>query len=1230
MNNSQIKQLEIQKSHLNTPQKLQNQEVFKDRLAIQGNKAVNQQQEQVVNQQNYIRSRILSVSNDIQDAKNIMQNAQIKMLMEEYDMKFNPKNKRIRPTIRDPYLSKSQSSLISSIGATLNSQSQQALIEQKGGDQKNDQDIFVDRLQELVADYQLGGEENKDKSLNLPTISSKIVSKISNQINKINQNMQQQSKESIYSAQKAFTQSTLNTDQSYQKQKSIFQTELKHSKQRRQSLQRRSFSEKKLRRADSSDIYEIDKQILEKETATNNSINFTQLNDTTAAHILTSPSEKKLSSPKKIAQKPKNLDFIQNLSNYSQQNWTELLHQRINNLDYQNASKDTAARGKQLIQLFESFIINEINQCSQEEIAMSNSLVLNEVCKHLEDMQFYNDTLLKKVKDNRKEKEELEVIELFGFCMKFNNPEHSDEFILELKSFFERKYLNLIKKLRMNGNTSTQLFIDTLQNFEVFFKLYKDKLILTRQKVDSLSQELEESHKLIKALEERAQTQHLARDRIEIEYRVKSREDLAEIQSRYELLYNQRVEESKSQIKKLEQNIESLKDQIKQKEAELDKKQGNIENYEKLLNKKKVDASTQIQLHIMPYVQNQQPRITPQQDIIQQNAPQQQQNSNPFSSFGNEFMSPFTFSKICSGAFISLILTECVFHDFSLFYRHKFCSFYANQSYNHLVNFCHYFFITKFGNKVIGEIFLKNFVLSLQEYSQEGILRFIIFCQLTGLDIQQQPQITQNQLTKNNLNRSTMSSISMTSQQNAQQSFSQFVKKIFWESKQSYIIYIRVAILFRKSLLKNTNSQQHIMSGIYSLFDNTELLNKAGQTEGYENASILITRAQPIIQEIIADHLPKQESVLEVFKRFQSYIKQPVNKQKQKSPYKQVLIQEDDNDEKIEQASSSTIKNIKNSNKIQNQNKQNVSGLRVTMDQIAFFIIDYLADLKNQQLDHFMASIKSIQNQKRTPNISIKDFTDSFNQYFAYSPFISDSQQYTDDLFSKFTMNSTTALSGGEDQRKLALKPFLMALFDEYNEYDSQNLSFYLSTEYLSQQAQQNLEKIQPFNNQQQLLIAPKTHTSQSNRLNKTQEAKRSNSNNKKQTDGIAVSQKNLLNEITVQQTSEQQIIQILQEDIFDVPNNITTIFESYEQLKPLIKSEETLDERIKLENDKLKSLFQQLNKIKYELKQSSENNPTVSFQPRKSYIDTVKFVQQNLNNLMLLATSKIKLSANF
>ncbi|EAS02427.2 hypothetical protein TTHERM_00728860 (macronuclear) [Tetrahymena thermophila SB210] len=1228
MNNLQLKQLEVQKSHLSTPQKLQNQEILNDRLIIQGNKTINQPQEQVINQQNYIRSRILSVSNEVQDAKNIMQNAQIRMLMQEYDMKFNPKNKRIRPTIRDPYLSKSQSSLISSIGATLNSQSQQMVIEQKGGDLKNDQDIFIDRLQELVTDYQQSSEENKDKQLNLPTISSKIVHKISNQINKINQNMQYQSKESLYTAQKAFTQSTMNTDQSYQKQKSIFQTELKQTKQRRQSLKTRSFSEKKLRRGDSSDIYENDKQILEKET--NISINFTQLNDTTAAHILTSPSEKKLTSPKKIAQKPKNLDFIQSLSNYSQQNWTELLHQRINNLDYQNASKDTTARGRQLIQLFESFIINEINQCSQEEIAMSNSLILNEVCKHLEDMQFYNDTLLKKVKDNRKEKEELEVIELFGFCMKFNNPEHSDEFIQELKSFFERKYLNLIKKLRMNGNTSTQLFIDTLQNFEVFFKLYKDKLSLTRQKVDSLSQELEESHKLIKALEERAQTQHLARDRIEIEYRVKSREDLAEIQNRYELLYNQRVEESKNQIKKLEQNIESLKDQIKQKDAELDKKQTEIENYEKRLNKKKVDASTQIQLHIMPYVQNQQPKVTPQQDILPQNV-SQQQSSNPFSSFGNEFMSPFTFSKSCSGAFISQILTECVFHDFSLFYRHKFCSFYANQNYNHLVNFSHHFFITKFGNKVIGEIFLKNFVLSLQEYSQEGILRFIIFSQLTGLDIQQQPQTTQNQLTKNNLNRSTMSSISMSSQQNAQQSFSQFVKKIFWESKQSYIIYIKVAILFRKSLLKNTNSQQHIMSGIYSLFDNTELLNKAGQTEGYENATILITRAQPIIQEIVSDHLSKSESILEVFKVFQTYIKQQVNKQKQKSPYKQVQEEDGEVDEKFEQNSSSTIKIIKNSNKNLNQNKQSTSGLRVNMDQIAFFIIDYLADLKNKQLDHFMASIKSIQNQKRTQNISIKDFTNSFNQYFAYAPFISDSQSYTDDLFTKFTVNSTTALSGGEDQRKLALKPFLMALFDEYNEYDSSNLSFYLSTEYLSQQAQQNFEKVQSSNKSQQSLVAPKVHTSQSNRLNKTQDGKRSNSNNnKKQTDGISASQKNLLNEIVIQQTVEQQVIQILQEDIFDVPNNIITIFESYEQIRPLIKSEETLDERIKLENEKFKSLLQQLNKIKYELKQSSENNPTISYQPRKSYIDTIKSVQQNLNNLMLLATSKLKLSVNF
>ncbi|KAL4479236.1 hypothetical protein ABPG72_011448 [Tetrahymena utriculariae] len=1229
MKNSQIKQFEIQKSQLSTPQKLQNQEIFNDRLVIQGNKAVNPSQEQVINQQSYIRSRILSVSNDVQDAKNIMQNTQIRMLMEEYDMKFNPKNKRIKPTIRDPYLSKSQSSMISSIGATFNSQSQQAIIEQKGSDSKNDQNNFVDRLQGLVADYQQNTEENKEKPLNLPTISSKIINKISNQINQINQNMQLQSKESLYSAQKAFTQSTMNTDQSYQKQKSIFQTELKQTKQRKQSLQRRSFSEKKLRRGDSSGIYENQKQILDRET-TNNSINFTQLNDTTAAHILTSSSEKKLISPKKIAQKPKNLDFIQNLSNYSQQNWTELLHQRINNLDYQNASKDTAARGKQLIQLFESFIINEINQCSQEEVAMSNSLVLNEVCKHLEDMQFYNDTLLKKTIDNRKEKEELEVIELFGYCMKFNNPEHSDQFIQELKSFFERKYLNLIKKLRMNGNTSTQLFIDTLQNFEVFFKLYKDKLILTRQKVDSLSQELEESQKLIKALEERAETQHLARDRIEIEYRVKSREDLAEIQSRYELLYNQRVEDSKSQIKKLEQNIESLKDQLKQKETDLDKKQNEIENYEKRLNKKKVDASTQIQLHIMPYVQNQSARVNNQQDILSQSAPQQQ-NSNPFSSFGNEFMSPFTFSKSCSGAFISLILTECIFHDFSLFYRHKFCSFYANQSYNHLVNFCHYFFITKFGNKVIGEIFLKNFVLSLQEYSQEGILRFIIFSQLTGLDIQQQPLAAQSQLTKNNLNRSTVSSISISSQQNAQQSFSQFVKKIFWESKQSYIIYIRVAILFRKSLLKNTNSQQHIMSGIYSLFDNTELLNKAGQTEGYENASILITRAQPIIQEIVADHLPISESMLEVFKRFQSYIKQPMNKQKQKSPYKQVLIQEDDGDDKkIEQNSSSTIKIIKNSNKIQNQNKQSTTGLRVTIDQIAFFVIDYLADLKNQQIDYFMASIKSIQNQRRTPNISIKDFTDSFNQYFAYAPFISDSQQYIDELFSKFTMNSAAALSGGEDQRKQALKPFLMTLFDEYNEYDGQNLSFYLSTEYLSPQAQQNLEKIQSSNKTQQLLVAPKAHSSQSNRLNKTQEGKRSNSNNKKQFDGISASQKNVLNEIVIQQTIEQQVIQILQEDIFDVPNNIITIFESYEQIKPLIKSEETLDERIKLETEKLKSLLQQLNKIKYELKQSSENNPTISFQPRKSYIDTVKSVQQNLNNLMLLATSKLKLSANF
>lgn len=71
---------------------------------------------------------------------------------------------------------------------------------------------------------------------------------------------------------------------------------------------------------------------------------------------------------------------------------------------------------------------------------MANSLVLNEVCKLLEDSSLYCDTLLKKVKDNRNEKEESEVIELFGYCMKFNNPEHSDEFIEELKSFFERKY----------------------------------------------------------------------------------------------------------------------------------------------------------------------------------------------------------------------------------------------------------------------------------------------------------------------------------------------------------------------------------------------------------------------------------------------------------------------------------------------------------------------------------------------------------------------------------------------------------------------------------------------------------------------------------------------------------------------------------------------------------------------------------------------------------------------
>lgn len=71
---------------------------------------------------------------------------------------------------------------------------------------------------------------------------------------------------------------------------------------------------------------------------------------------------------------------------------------------------------------------------------MATSLVLNELCKTLEDFSLYSGIMLSKVKDNRNEKEEAEVIELFGYNMKFNNPEHSDEFIEELKSFFERKY----------------------------------------------------------------------------------------------------------------------------------------------------------------------------------------------------------------------------------------------------------------------------------------------------------------------------------------------------------------------------------------------------------------------------------------------------------------------------------------------------------------------------------------------------------------------------------------------------------------------------------------------------------------------------------------------------------------------------------------------------------------------------------------------------------------------
>lgn len=172
---------------------------------------------------------------------------------------------------------------------------------------------------------------------------------------------------------------------------------------------------------------------------------------------------------------------------------------------------------------------------------------------------------------------------------------------------------------------------------------------------------------------------------------MKTREQmLNQIDTNFVMLYTSQIAELKSKLADSEKGREALSQKVKESEKK-------IKALEKDTSKTKAQALTQdkgTQINVM--ITSNRPKLS----------------INPFNVYIGDVVSPFNFSKNSTSSIISMVLCAKILSDLESFSRRR------NEK--SIVEVTSQWFLVQYGSKAIAQVFLRNFVQSVEEYCLAG------------------------------------------------------------------------------------------------------------------------------------------------------------------------------------------------------------------------------------------------------------------------------------------------------------------------------------------------------------------------------------------------------------------------------------------------------------------------------------------------------------------------------